>query len=309
MLLRSYTKDVAIGYESLDSVLEYDGKSFFEMLRAVRLERFDMAVVAFPRFRVALLMLMAGIPTRIGSGYRWYSFLFNKRVYEHRKTGERHEADYNVRLLRAAGCHVDTPPRPVLKVGQPELEQAQRVLKDVGIYPGDRWVVLHPGSGGSARDWSPKNFGELTRVLMSEGFKVVVTGGPHEDQVVATVVTASGNKAIGLVNRFTLGGFATFLSCANLFVGNSSGPLHIAAAVGTPVIGFYPDIVACSPKRWGPLTDKKVVFVPDRNKCPLCKGGECLSNVCMDQIEVSKVMLAVRSLVSSRETASSVSVH
>ncbi|MBF8248407.1 MAG: ADP-heptose:LPS heptosyltransferase [Bacteroidetes bacterium] len=309
MLLRSYTKAVAIGYEGLDSVLEYDGKSFFEMLRAVRLERFDMAVVAFPRFRVALLMLMAGIPARIGSGYRWYSFLFNKRVYEHRKTGERHEAEYNVRLLQAAGCKVDASPRPVLKVGQTELEWAKSVLKDAGIYPGDRWVVLHPGSGGSARDWSPKNFGELARVLMSEGFKVVVTGGPHEDQVVATVVEGSGNKAIGLVNRFTLREFAAFLSCANLFVGNSSGPLHIAAAAGTPVIGFYPDIVACSPKRWGPLTDKKIVFVPDRNKCPLCKGGECQSIVCMDQIEVSHVMSAVHSLISSRETASSVGVH
>ncbi len=309
MLLRSYTKTVAMGNEGLDSVLEYDGKSFFEMLRAVRQGKYEMAVVAFPRFRVALLMLMARIPTRIGSGYRWYSFLFNKRVYEHRKTGERHEAEYNVRLLQAVGCNVDTTPQPALKVGQAELEKAKNVLKDVGIYPGDRWAVLHPGSGGSAKDWSPKNFGELARVLMSEGFKVVVTGGPYEDQVVGKVVESSGNKAIGLVNRFNLREFAAFLSCANLFVGNSSGPLHIAAAVGTPVIGFYPDIVACSPKRWGPLTDKKVVFAPDRTKCTLCKGRECQGNVCMDQIEMSQVMSAVHSLISSKETASAVGVH
>jgi heptosyltransferase-3 len=123
------------------------------------------------------------------------------------------------------------------------------------------------------------------------------------------VVESSGNKAIALVNRFNLKEFAAFLSCANLFVGNSSGPLHIAAAVGTPVIGFYPDIVACSPKRWGPLSDKKVVFVPDRTKCPLCKGGDCQSSVCMDQIEVSQVMSAVRSLISSREKVSQVRVH
>ncbi len=309
MLLRSYTKDVAMDYEGLDSILESDGKSFFEMLRSVRLGRFDMAVVAFPRFRVALLMMVAGIPARIGSGYRWYSFLFNKRVYEHRKTGVRHESEYNARLLQAAGCNVETTPRPVLKVRQMQLEKAKSVLKDVGIFPGDRWVVLHPGSGGSARDWTPKNFGELARVLMEEGFKVVVTGGPHEDQVAAKVVESSGNKAIALVNRFNLNEFAAFLSCANLFVGNSSGPLHIAAAVGTPVIGFYPDIVACSPKRWGPLTDKKIVFVPDRKKCPLCKGGGCQSDVCMDQIEVSQVMSAVHSLITSRETASSLRVH
>lgn len=300
MLLRTYTKDIAAGYEGLSEVLTYDHngkpKSFFEMLRELKLGQYDLAIVAFPRFRIALLLFLAGVLTRVGTGYRWYSFLFNKKVFEHRKTGERHESQYNLGLLKGLGLKSQLSVKPSITVLEEDRLAALSVMHEMGIQRGNRWLILHPGSGGSARDWRPENFGRLANVLTKEGFKVAITGGPGENAIVNQVVDYSEGTGIAVVNRLNLKELAAFISEADLFVSNSTGPLHIAAAVGTPVIGFYPDIVVCSHRRWGPLSERKKVFAPDRTKCPLCRGGECRSNVCMDQIEVSEVVEAAREL-------------
>ena len=301
MLLRTYTKDIAAGYDGLSEVLTYDHhdkpKSFFGMLRELKLGHYDLAIVAFPRFRISLLLFLAGIPTRVGTGYRWYSFLFNRRVFEHRKTGERHESEYNVGLLKPLGVMDKRPPRPHLTVLEEDKLAALGVMHEIGIQQGEPLVILHPGSGGSARDWRSVNFGRLANALNNEGYKVVVTGGPGENEIVNHVVEHSEGKSMAVVNRFNLRQLAAFISKADLFVSNSTGPLHIAAAVGTPVIGFYPDIPACSERRWGPLSGRKKVFTPDRAKCPLCKGGGCRSDVCMDQIEVTDVVDAAHELL------------
>ncbi len=111
MLVNSYT---SILVEDIAGTLLYDrdGKPrpFFEMLREIRNAHFDAVVIAYPRFRIALLLRLAGIPVRIGTGYRWYSFLFNKRIYEHRKTVEKHEAEYNLSLLKGLGHRVSSNP-------------------------------------------------------------------------------------------------------------------------------------------------------------------------------------------------------
>jgi ADP-heptose:LPS heptosyltransferase len=104
------------------------------------------------------------------------------------------------------------------------------------------------------------------------------------------------------VSTLNLKIFAAFIQTAKLFVANSTGPLHMAAAVGTPVIGFYPPVRVMSPKRWGPLTEKKIIFVPDPAKCHRCKGGECQGNDCMDQILVDQVIGAALKLISGNQT-------
>jgi ADP-heptose:LPS heptosyltransferase len=91
---------------------------------------------------------------------------------------------------------------------------------------------------------------------------------------------------------------AAFIGSARLFISNSTGPLHIAAAVGTPVIAFYPPIRECSQRRWGPLTEKKMLFTADNALCERCKGGPCQGNDCMDQITVDRVVQAARKLLS-----------
>jgi ADP-heptose:LPS heptosyltransferase len=302
-LARAYTKDLLVGQEGIDAVLSYDDgepKPFFRMLSELRSVKFDLAVVAFPRFRVALLLWLAGVKTRVGTGYRWYSIFFNKRVYEHRKTSERHELDYNLSLLSHLGLSVPDATRPNITIPSRAIGVAEEERRRLGLSDQGPVVMLHPGSGGSARDWSLANFSALASRLGDAGFQVVVTGTKEEQSLVDQVVTGAQGTVKSSVGRLGLKELAAFIKSGALFVSNSTGPLHIAAAVGTPVIGFYPPIRACSPERWGPVTPKKVVFVPDRMKCELCKGGPCRGSVCMDQIRVEQVVDAARKLMLER---------
>ena len=205
-------------------------------------------------------------------------------------------------LMRSIGCPWSGVP-PVTLVPNERAENIAKGLRDeLGLVGSRPLVVLHPGSGGSARDWSPENFGTLAKLLHAEGMRVVVTGIAQEEKLVRTVSERSGGVAIPLVGRLSLMELAAFLRPARLFVSNSTGPLHIAAAVGVPVIAFYPPIRECSPTRWGPLAKKKAVFVADNRACARCRGGDCQGNDCMDQITVEEVLRAARGLIaSSRE--------
>ncbi len=305
-LLRSYTKDLVADQPGLDRVLLYDRagvqKKFGEMLSEIRSEQFDAVVVTYPTLRLALLVFLARIPWRIGTGYRWYSFLFNKPIFEHRRTAEKHEAEYNLSLLRVFGDVVEKNPSPKLMLGRGNDEEAMEVLNGMHIGQGSPLVILHPGSGGSARDWKPEMFGDLAGRLTKEGMNVVVTGGLGEEELVRTVVRYSGNSAKALSRALPLLTLAALIRKAQVFVSNSTGPLHIAAAVGTPVVAFYPPIRQCSPTRWGPLTDRKVVFEPRTADCPRCKGGPCESNDCMDLITVDVVEKAVNSMMRKAKT-------
>ncbi len=303
-LARSYTHDILVGQKGIDRIILYDeqgtAKPLGNLIAELRGGEFDFAVVCYPRFRIALALLLAGVRIRIGTGFRWYSFLFNRRVYEHRKTAQKHEFEFNVSLLKPLGLAVSSAPVPVLAVTDDARRTAQQERRRLGLSDKDSFIVLHPGSGGSARDWSPANFRILALELTGIGFKIVVTGAQGEEKLVESVVHGTKSSVKASVGKLGLLEYAAFVKLSDLFISNSTGPLHIAAAVGTPVIGFYPPILACSPSRWGPVTKRKIVFVPDRTQCTLCRGGECRGNVCMDQIQVANVISAVRTLIPKR---------
>jgi heptosyltransferase III len=306
-LVRTYTRDLVAYDPGIHRVLTSDAggaaKSFWSLVRELRQARFDAAVVASPTLRTALLVRCAGIPIRVGTGYRWYSALFNRRVYEHRKTAAKHEAEFNVSLLSALGVQTSAPVRAVLTVPDSARQAAERIRRSKGFGPADQVVVLHPGSGGSARDWRAENFGRLARKLSEAGARVIVTGGRGEEALVARACKASGLTLATSVGEMDLLTLAAFLSSASLFVSNSTGPLHIAAAVGIPVIGFYPPIIQCSPRRWGPLAERKVIFEADATHCVRCKGGPCQGDDCMEMISVEDVAEAARGLLQPMHTA------
>ena len=300
-LVRTYTRELVAGEPGITDVLNFDiggvPKPFWTLVGELRRARFDAAVVASPTLRTALAVRCAGIRLRVGTGYRWYSFLFNRRVYEHRKTALKHEAEFNVSLLGALGVPVPPSPRPVLTIPDAAREAASAVRRAKGFAPTDRLVILHPGSGGSARDWSAENFGRLARRLVEAGAAVLVTGGRGEEPLVTRVCAAAQMPLGTSVGELDLMTLAALLQSASLFVSNSTGPLHIASAVGTPVIAFYPPIIQCSPRRWGPLAEHKIVFEADAGRCPRCHGTPCQGDDCMEQITVEEVTKAARSLL------------
>jgi heptosyltransferase-3 len=300
MMTKRYTSDLAKNSENVDDVILYDDETglvpFFKMLYIIRGKQFDVAFVAYPRMRIALLLWLAGVKYRVGSGFRLYSIFFNKRIFEHRKHAKKHELEYNLTLLEKFGCALNKIEPPWINVSDENTAYAKNKLKDAGVNENDKLVIIHPGSGGSSLDWGFDKFTQLGKKIMSlPNTKVVVTGSKDEKSLVHNMQSAIGSGAIDMSGQLSLLEYAGLTKLADLFIANSTGPLHIAAAVGTPVIGFFSHIIPMTPDRWGPYTNKKIVFMP-QNKPVDCK--KCLKHKknceCMDSIQVDEVFEAVK---------------
>jgi heptosyltransferase-3 len=309
MLLREYTGPIVEGNPYLDDVIWYDNDRglipFNAICATLRKGRFDAVVVGYPTLRLAWLMYRAGIPLRIGTGYRYYSMLFNRRVYEHRKDARRHEVEYNLRLLEELDCSIPEEPEFFLDIPDDARATVKKVLEDLAIDPSQVLVIMHPGSGGSAREWPAEYFGMVAELLMTlPNVRVIVTGGRGEEPKSAKVVVATKGRAVSLVGRLTIKQLAVLLQSADVFISNSTGPLHIAVAVGTPVVGLYPQIVAMSPRRWGPYRGNNRVLVPDKSPdCTTCVKEKREHCECMMSISVARVFEETLSLLAETKGA------
>ncbi len=303
IMVRSYTRELVEAHSDVSAVMLWDEKnSLLDYVKVLKEKHFDLAILPYPRFNLALISFLSGIRIRVGTGYRWYSFLFNKKIYEHRKDAKRHEVEYNLNLLKAIGIESNGVPQFEFTISDEVKIKTANILKSDGIISSTKFAVLHAGSGGSARDWKIEKFAELGDVLqMKEGLRVVLTGGKNEEQLIASLELKMKTKPINYTGKFSLQELAALFQRASVFVSNSTGPLHIAAIVGTPVVAFYPPIIQCSSMRWGPYTKRKKIFTGDNNKCELCKGGACQLNMCMDQITVDQVVSGIKELVNEKK--------
>lgn len=306
MMVRRYTSELVQNSTSVDETILYDDANglvpFFKMLKNIRQYKFDIAFVAFPRFRIALLLFLAGVKLRVASGYRLYSLLFNKRIYEHRKDAKKHELEYNLSLLDAVGIPLKKVEPPWITISEDLVNKVKQRLENFGINSSDKIVIIHPGSGGSSRDWHIEKFAELGKKISAiRDVNIVITGGLNEHQLVENLKQAIGGNVVGKAGEFSVVEYAALAKLAKLFISNSTGTIHIAAAVGTNVIGFYPQITALSQQRWGPYTEKKKVFTPSGKPvdCDKCKNGKIRCE-CMDTISVDQVFEAAKNFLNQQ---------
>lgn len=301
-LLREYTKPLAVNNPFVDEVIvlkEENGKvRLMDMVRQLRKHSFDSAVVVYPSWPITLMTFLSGIKHRIGTGYRWYSFLFSHRHFEHRKYAERHEAEYNVNLLRFFSINESIDVKTAEFGIGPVKESEEKIvhLLNEKLYDFSRpMAVFHPGSGGSARDWPKNRMKELIGTVARElPVNVVLTGSAAEKQLCEEL--SEGLRAYNFAGELDLYGLIALLNRADVMVANSTGPIHIAAALGRPVVGFYPNITACSPRRWGPYTPKSSVFTPKAER------GDVQSDELggMDTIETKEVFESIKVILKAR---------
>lgn len=226
---------------------------------------FDVVFLPHMRGRDAWQAWRAGIPLRVGPAYRWYSVLVNHRIHDHRSEARFHEAEYNTRLISSVLGETIETVLPRLHVEpEAEAEMARRLIA-AGVAPGERIVILHPGTGGSSYDWPAARLGELGQALAQEpGLRLIVTGVASERSLCDATIAAigPGTHALNLCGELDLPVMIALVRRAALLAANSTGVLHVAASLGTPVLGFYPLSASHSPARWGPYAARAVVLTP-----------------------------------------------
>ncbi len=230
---------------------------------------YDFAIVVFPRFNIALGVYLSGVKYRLGSGYRWYSTLFNLKHYQHRKHALKHEMEYNLDLLKEVNCYINKALTPILKVSLEDKRNLLARLIVQNIKPETDYIVIHVPSLGSAKVWSDSNFVELINLILTEkglNCNIILTGTKDEEFHVNFIYNGISDRSrVFMLLELNMKELAALLQRSVLFIGNSTGPIHIAAAVGAFVVGLYSPARVESPVRWGPVTDKKKIFVPERD--------------------------------------------
>ena len=253
------------------------------LIERVADERVDMAIV-FGSFHqsplpTALLLRLAGVPWIGATSVDYPGSLLDLR---HRIDDDIHEVERSLDLVRAAGF-------PLAAGDAGEL----RVTADADSGVADGAVIVHPGASVPARAWAPERNAELVRALVAAERRVVVTGGPDERELTAFV---AGSDALDLGGETDFAALAGVIAGAAAIVVGNTGPAHLAAAVGTPVVSlFAPTVPAVRWRPWFVRHELLHVDVP----CAGCRARACPvpGHPCLGGVEVADVVAAVDRLV------------
>ena len=277
---RSYTAPVAEACPWIDEFLNLDDLAQLPPpAQVARLRGYAAAAIihVFPHRKLARLAQQAGIPLRIGTRSRWWHWLTcNRLVALSRRHSPLHEAQLNLKLLAPLG-YAATPdlaavaPLVRLQPIEPLAKRWQQCLAE--RRPGQLNLILHPRSRGSAREWGLDNFGRLARLLHTAGHRVFITGTAAEgEELTAWFAENAPFLASNLTGQLTLPQFISFIAAADGLVAGSTGPLHLAAALGRHALGIYPPIRPMHPGRWGPLGPRAEFVVFDKPNCSDCRA-------------------------------------
>jgi heptosyltransferase-3 len=267
---------------------------------------FDAIVLLQYRRELASLARRAGIPIRFGPRSKpssWFWFTLNRGRWQRRSRGRLHEMDFNLDLVRGLVKEQGPEAEPGLHLSAEQVETGRRFRETEAA--GARQVAfVHPGSGGSALDWEPERFAEVANGLaVRDGWRVFVTGTGADKAVIDRMTPFLDDKVGHLAERYELGDFLGVLTGGDLMVGPSTGPLHIAAALGLAAVGLYPPVVTMNPDRWGPRGPWVQTLVPDVD-CPadrVCTETRCPHFNCMTGIGPREVLAAAGDLAAARE--------
>lgn len=196
-LCKDYTAPLVSMYAHVDEILSWDSIQQMDLksqIKAIAAYQFDSVIHVFPRKEIATLMKQVKIPTRIGTSHRLFHFFTcNEKVHFTRKNSPLHEAQLNFELLRPFGLQ-EIPPladinnyTTIFKIPTVELPDFLNPLKAT------KYVVLHPKSQGSAKEWPIEKYTQLAKYLSETGITVVFTGTEKEGQLFRNQLPKSNN--------------------------------------------------------------------------------------------------------------------
>jgi len=303
-MVRPYAKDIVDGNPYLDEVILYDKygkhKSLIKTIAFaldLRKKKFDLAVMLHPTNRVHLIAHLAGIKRRVGYD-RKCAFFLTEKIAHKKQLGEKHESDYALELLKEIGIpskekelFVPVHEKDAIKVEK--LLEEHRVGKDLAL------IAINPGASCKSKRWGLKKFAEVGEKLAGKyKARIVIVSDKTNREYADTMAKAMKHEPINLAARTSVGELAVLLSKVDLFISNDSGPVHIACAVGTPVISIFGrKDSGLSPRRWGPTGEKSITLHKDAG-CKVCLAHNCtLGFKCLEAITVDEVYNAARSLL------------
>lgn len=270
--------------------------------RGFGLEGYEVAVLFPNSFRSALLIWLARIPERIGYARDGRGLLLTQRPPRHHG-GKRHHAEYYLDLARHCGWRGSWRPTaqlPPARVAEADRAWVEERLATARVGGGDLLVALAPGAAyGPAKRWLPDRFAAVARRLLERWpLRILLLGGLGDGAVIEQVGGQLGAAAVNFAGLTTVGQLAAALQRCALLVTNDSGTMHLAAAVGAPVVAIFG---STDPEWTGPLGDGHRVLganVPCRpcfqRTCDI--GYQCMESLTVEAVAAEAAELLTRHL-------------
>ncbi|MDQ2192043.1 MULTISPECIES: glycosyltransferase family 9 protein [unclassified Vibrio] len=263
-----------------------------QCIKAIKQQHFDASINLFSTTYNALLVWKSRIPYRLAPATKFAQIFYNKRIKQKRSQSAKAEYEYNLDLVRAflhdIGKEVVEPSAPYLQFDQAMLvEQKSKLAAQLHLDSSKAWMFVHAGSGGSANNLSLEQYTQLVMGIDGKQ-EIILTAGPGEEVKAAqlkALIEEKGGRAALYDKNEGLVDFSRSIACADIFIAGSTGPLHIAAAIDVPTVGFFPAKRSATPLRWRPLNSqgRHIAFCP-----PPAKDKETQAD--MSRIDINAVL-------------------
>lgn len=294
--------DLVNNNPDIDEVIIFDKPKFkslkgllFEappFVRQLRERKFDLALDLQAIFKGAIIAFLSGAPKRlVYCNTREMSHWLSERVIGENADG--HVVERYLDVVRALGCKVDKTVFSI-HITETEANSAEAIAEQAGLNLAQPYVVLSPGANWPNKRWPVLYFTALADKLYNDGIIPVISGGPGDKTMAKEIIANAAVPPIDLTGKTSLKQLSHIIKKARAFVGGDTGPMHLAAALATPVVAVYGPT---DTKRNGPYGDKNISLVAAwdcagcwSRSCP--KGRDCLEN-----IDVEAVYKAVRGVI------------
>ena len=268
---RSYVQSIIAGAKDFTGFINWDqispdeNKASWQHLANYQA---DVIIHARANQAVAIAAKKANIRMRIGTLHKHYHLLnCNHRINYSRRNSLLHESQLNLKLLAPLNLPTEYSIDELIKrtyFSPPQaLEKRFAKLIDTSRFN----LILHPGSNGSAREWSPASFLKLIDALTVENYNIFITGTEKESERFSAIT--EHKRVTNLIAKLDLSQLIAFVNECQGVIAASTGPLHIGAALGKPALGLYGAIPKIHPRRWGPI-GKHAEFLLAEHICENC---------------------------------------
>lgn len=277
-------------------------KSLRALVEKLRAGRYDVGILLTNSFSSAWWFWRAGIKQRIGFRGNWRTLLLTDPVSCPRNIESQHLVQTYKSLLTPLGMEPSSS-APRLHLLPTELDQARALLKRLGVTPGMTVVGINPGAAfGSAKCWLPSRFAAVTRRLLEDPrIAVVFFGDASQVPLVKGICNEAGERALNLAGTTSLRQLAALIRLCDLLLTNDSGPMHLGAALGTPLVALFG---STNEVKTGPYGQGEHV-IHKHVECSPCYLRTCPVDFrCMERITSDEVYQRLQALM--RESAVSV---
>ena len=265
LLANSWIVDLYKNLSFIYDVILYNPKGadrgirgFTKAIKHIKQQKFDLAILLQNAFRPALLTWLSGIPHRWGYATDGRSLLLTNAIKVSSADRQCHHIYYYLRLLEKLGLFIEKPSINI-KLTSKQKEKGKHLLLDKGYELQKTTVGIHPGAAyGEAKCWLPDRYAQLAeRLISNDDVQVILFGSQQELSLIDNILSHMSRNPIVLAGETSLEELMSSMIYCDLYIANDSGPMHLAAALGIPLVALFGPT---NEKQTAPLGEEHIII-------------------------------------------------